>query len=202
MASCRLLRWTNGTRILRRWAGGQLAWADELAMVYRVVAIMCAGFALAACEGNADWMKADWKSPFRFEPPLQTVQFESEPAGAEAKVSNGQSCRTPCALALPGDKALDVTFTLNGYQADSEKLDLVAMGDGTSELRPNPVLVELSPVPPPAKPARKPVHRKKVAAKPTPKAAAQPTAATAPPPMAQQPAQAPSPWPTSPPPGR
>ena len=35
-------------------------------------------------------------------PIMDTVRFESEPPGAEAKTSDGQTCRTPCALALAG----------------------------------------------------------------------------------------------------
>jgi hypothetical protein len=172
-------------------------------MMYRVIAIVCAGFALAACESNPDWMKSpDWmKMPdFKMEPATESVRLESEPAGAEAKASNGQSCRTPCALALPGNAASTVTFTLAGYQPDSEKLDLVSMGDGTSQLRPNPLLVELTPLPPQPK-SKKPAPRKKktaakpVAAKP---AAAMPMGSAAPPAMTAQPQQAPAPWPTAP----
>jgi hypothetical protein len=164
-------------------------------MMYRVIAIVCGGLALAACESNPDWMKS---SAFKWEAPLETVRFESEPPGAEAKTSNGQSCRTPCALALPGSTGLTVNFTLNGFQPDTEKLELVGMGDGTSQLRPNPVLVELTPAPPPPKPKKKAVHRKKTAAKPAPKPAPNPPAAAAPPPIAPQPQPATSPWPTAP----
>jgi len=184
-------------------------------MLYRVIAIVCAGLALAACDSNPDWMKApDWKMPdwskgsFRMEPVPESVRVESEPAGAEAKASNGQSCRTPCTLSLPSTTASTVTFNLAGYQPDSEKLDLIAMGDGSSQLRPNPLLVELTPLPPPPKVKKKPAPRKKTAARPAAKPAAakpmtaRPTTAAAPPPMAPQPQQAPSPWPTAPPPAR
>ena len=173
--------------------------------MYRVIAIVCAGLALAGCESNADWMKTpdwmktDWSSAsFRMEPPLETIHIESEPPGADAKAVNGASCKTPCALSLPGDAANTVTFTLPGYQTDTEKLDLVAMGDGTSQLRPNPLLVELAPLPPPPKPTKKkPVVRKKKAAM---RAAPKPATMTAPPPSSPPPqqSQAPSPWPTAP----
>ena len=176
-------------------------------MMYRVIAIVCAGLALAACESNPDWMKTpdwlkapDWsKGSFRMEPVQETVHVESEPPGAEAKASNGQSCRTPCALALPSNAAATVTFTLAGYQPDSEQLDLIAMGDGTSQLRPNPLLVELTPLPPQSRTKQKAAPKKKTAAKPKAKpVAAKPAAA--PPPMSpqQQQQQAPSPWPTAP----
>ncbi len=169
--------------------------------MYRVIAILCGGLLLAACESNSDSMKTpDWMktNAFKWDAPLETVRFESEPPGAEAKTSNGQSCRTPCALALPGKEGLTVNFTLSGYQPDTEKLELVGMGDGTSQLRPNPVLVALTPAPPPKKKA---VHRKKTAAKPASKPAPKPARAAAPAPMAPPPQQSPSPWPSAPPAG-
>ena len=173
-------------------------------MMYRVIAIICASLALAACESNPDWMKTpdwmkapDWSNPFKTGPVTETVRLESEPPGAEAKASNGQTCRTPCALALPGNAENTITFTLPGYQPDSEKLDLVGMGDGTSQLRPNPLLVELTPLPPQPK-VKKPAPRKKTAARPAAKPAPRPATMAAPPPMTAQPQQAPSPWPTAP----
>jgi hypothetical protein len=168
--------------------------------MYRVIAIVCAGLCLAACESNADWMKMpdmkmpEWKSPFGSEPTQESVRVESEPPGAEAKAATGQSCRTPCALSLPGNAATTLTFNLPGYQPESEKLELVSMGDGTSQLRPNPVLVELSPLPPSAKRPVAPKKKKKTATKRAPR----PATAAAPPPMTQQPQQGSSPWPTAP----
>lgn len=137
---------------------------------------------------------------------METVRFESEPTGAEAKTSSGQTCRTPCALAVqqPDKGGLTVTFSLNGYEPQTEQIDLVSQGDNTSKLRPNPVTVELAAAAPPKKkPARK--VKKHVTPKPVakPKAAPAPNSATAapaaapaaaaPPPPQQQ--QAPSPWP-------
>jgi hypothetical protein len=159
--------------------------------MYRVIAIVGAGLVLAACS-------TDSKNPFGFEPAKDTIRFESEPPGAEAKTSTGETCRTPCALAMPADKPFTVTFTLTGYQPDTEQLQITSMDDGTSKLRPNPVLVQLTAVPKP----KKKVHRKKTTAKPKPAAAAPaPAATSAPPPMAPAPQpQATSPWPAAPPP--
>src|SRR5579872_7460659 len=146
-------------------------------MMYRVIAIICASLALAACESNPDWMKTpdwmkapDWSNAFKMEPATESVRLESEPPGAEAKASNGQTCRTPCALALPGNAANTITFSLPGDPPDSEKLDLVSMGDGTSQLRPNPLLVELTALPPQPR-AKKPAPKKKTAARPAAKLA-------------------------------
>ena len=130
-------------------------------------------------------------------PIMDTVRFESTPPGAEAKTSNGQTCRTPCALALPTSAPMTVTFTLNGYLPDSEDIDPVSSGAGVPEFHPNPVQVELMPAPPPPKPVKKPVRAKKRStAKPAVKPKAKPKASTAPAPAAT----APAPWPAAPPP--
>jgi PEGA domain len=162
--------------------------------MYRVIAVVGAGLVLAACS-------TDIKNPFVFEPAKDTVRFESEPPGAEAKTSSGETCRTPCALAMPADKPFTVTFTLTGYQPYTEQIQFTSMGDGTSKLRPNPVLVQLTAAAPPK--SKKKVRRKKTTTKPAPKP--RPTAAkpapAAPPPMTPAPQpQATSPWPAAPPP--
>jgi len=168
--------------------------------MYRVIVIVFGGLILAACSSSPSWMNLDALKP---QPLTDTVRFESEPPGAEAKVSNNQTCVTPCSLTLPANGTYSVVFSLKGYQPESDNIELVSMGDGTSKLRPNPVLVELTPAPPPPKkphakrPARKkPAAKKPVAAKPAPKPAAQ-AAPAAPPPPAQAPAS--SPWPSAPP---
>jgi hypothetical protein len=163
--------------------------------MYRVFAIIGAGALLAACSTNS----GSSSNLFAFEPAKDTINFETQPPGAEVKTSTGQTCRTPCALAIPADKGFSATFTLAGFQPATEEVQLVSMGDGTSKLRPDPVLVELVPAAPPPKP-RKKARSKKVAAKPAPKPAAPARPApSAPPPMtpAQQ-SQATSPWPSAP----
>jgi hypothetical protein len=171
--------------------------------MYRVIAVAGTALVLAGCTSNSDLSKY-----FRNEPVLDTVRFESEPPGADARTSTGQSCRTPCALALPGTQGFDVTFTMAGFQPSVEKVEAFPVGDGTTKLRPNPVLAELTPMaPPPKKKAmrkrhvthpRKPALRRaaKRPARPAMKKPAPIEAAPPPPP----PQQAPSPWPAAPPP--
>lgn len=175
--------------------------------MHRVIAIVVGGLALAACSSNSGGLNLDALKPA---PIMETVQFESAPPGAEVKVANGQTCRTPCALAIPHPESggYAVTFTLNGYLPDTEQMQLISMGDNSSQLRPNPVVAELTPAPPPPKPKKKIVRKKQVAkpavkkpkAKPAAKPKAKPAArpkptAAAPPPPAAQPQPAPSPWP-------
>lgn len=164
--------------------------------MYRVIAIVGGGLALAACSSTTDWTDA-----FKPQPAMDTVRFESTPPGADVKAPNGQTCRTPCALALPSNAPMTVTFSLNGFLPEQADLEPISTGIGPPSLRPNPVEVELSPAPPP-KPV-KPVRKKRVVKpKPAPKTAA-PAPAGATPPMQQSPPppqqQQPAPWPATPP---
>jgi hypothetical protein len=122
------------------------------------------------------------------------MQFESEPAGAEARTSVGQSCRTPCSVAVSASE-FSVTFTLAGYQPQTVPVKVVASVDADpnapsdgqgARLVPNPVFVDLQP----AAAARKPPAPAK---KPRPTRPA-PTAMAPEPPPAPAPAPA-SPWP-------
>lgn len=169
--------------------------------MYRVIAIVGGALALAACSSTPDWMSLDGLKPG---PVMDTVRFESEPPGADVKTASGQTCKTPCALALPSDAPQTVTFTLTGYLPETDQLEVISTPGSTPQLRPNPVLAELQPAPPPPKPVKKkPVRRAKPAAKKP--AAAKPAA---PKPAAAAPAAAPtaaapaggSPWPSAPPP--
>jgi len=150
--------------------------------------IVSAALGLAACSSNLDALKPS--------PIMDAVRFESEPPGAEAKTSNGQTCRTPCALALPVSAPLTVTFTLKGYQPETEDIEPIAMTGNPTQLRPNPVVVEITPAPPAPKSVKKPAPKKKTSAKPAT------TRAPAPAPISAAPAQqqAPAPWPSAPPP--
>ena len=154
-------------------------------MIHRFLLVIGSAAVLAACSSDAG---------FKSGPFLDTVSLESEPPGADAKASNGQTRRTPCSLALPVDASSSITFTLNGYQPETERLEAITSTGEPPRLRPNPVVVELSPA--------TPSTTKKKSTKPTKKPAAPPktTAAPPPPPMTAAPAQAPSsPWPTNPP---
>lgn len=205
-----MLRHRDGARILLTGCGLWGSSGRVRTMMYRVIAIVGGALALAACSSSS------MNDLFKPAPSMDSVQFESDPPGAEAKVSNGQTCRTPCALALPTEAPLTVTFTLNGYQPETENLEVVQNTGGAPNLRPNPVSVALT-VAPPVKPIKKPPTKKRpttaknpTAAKPAAKKpAAKKPAATAPqsapastpapaPGDAAPDSQAPSPWPNAP----
>jgi hypothetical protein len=165
----------------------------RIKMMYRVIIIVSGALALAACASNLDALNPS--------PIMDAVRFESEPPGAEAKTSNGQTCRTPCAIALPVNAPLTVTFTLNGYQPETENIEPISMTGTPTQLGPNPVVVELTPAP---KSVKKPAPKRKTSAKPATRASPATRNAPAPAPVSAAPAQqqAPAPWPSAPPPQR
>lgn len=126
----------------------------------------------------------------------EALRIESEPPGADAKTSLGQSCRTPCELPVQAGGELSVTVALNGYQPQTVSVQPEApsgaLGSitGSPRLAPNPVHVELQPAPAPS--AKKPAAKKK------PVTAARPAPATAPVASAATPAPAPAPSPEPP----
>lgn len=165
--------------------------------MYRVIAIIGAALFLASCTSNSKF--SNFNNFFQTGPVKDTIRFESQPPGATATTSTNQSCMTPCALAMVADKPFTVTFTLNGYQSDNEQVQMFSMGDGTSKLRPNPVVAALTPKPPPKPKRHHVVHHRRVSKpKPKPKSAAAKPAASDPAPSLTPAPQAASPWPSPP----
>jgi hypothetical protein len=99
-------------------------------------------------------------------PQTEALRIESEPPDADARTTNGQSCRTPCELAVQAGTEFSVTLALSGYQPQTVSVrpeappaaqrDPDGFG-GAAKLSPNPVHVELQPavVPPPKNPVVK-----------------------------------------------
>jgi hypothetical protein len=172
-----------------------------VSVMKRVVAIAACGLSLAGCSSLPSWMQVEMP---KAAPVATTMQFESEPSGAEARTSLGQTCRTPCSGTVRANE-FTVSFALPGYQPQTIPVRVVAPKETRDpnnpqtepRLVPNPVFVELQPVAPPPPARKKPVARKKPkpAAKPAPTA----MAPAAPPPPAPAPA---SPWPPAPAPSR
>lgn len=148
----------------------------------RVLVIAVAGIGLAGCSSFS-------LDSFKSAPPSVQVALESVPSGAEARTSNGQSCKTPCTVNVPGgEPGFSVTFTLSKFEPATVPVQVIYNpGDfttpGSTTVDPNPVVAEL-------KPAKPPVRAKPKRPKPKPA-----TAAAAPPPPA-------SPFPNPPPPTR
>jgi len=154
----------------------------------RFLAFAVCGLSLGACT-SGDLFKLDASQV--------TLRLESEPLGADARVSNGATCKTPCAVpvnAATGE--LTVIYTLEGYQPQEAAVQIVQSPDpreAPARAVPNPVRVELVAVPKPSvrrRPTnRRPAAKKPAAQKPASKkpAAKKPAAKR---PAAQQPAAA------------
>jgi hypothetical protein len=154
----------------------------------KMLAVAACGFALAACSSSGEMLKTAT--------PTVPLQFESEPAGAEVKTSGGQTCKTPCALAVPAADFM-ATFALNGFQPQTVAVKMmppddprggdpeVAAGASLPRFDPSPVYAELVKAPPRRQPAKK-QRVSRPADEPAPRAAA-PAPAPAP--------AATSPWP-------
>lgn len=140
----------------------------------RILSFVACGLALAACSSSGDLMKTAT--------PTVPLQFETEPPGAEVKTSGGQTCRTPCALAIPAAD-FQVTFSLNGYATQTVPVKLLPPDDmrGSEEMgltaapprfSPSPVAIEMQKATPRRAPAKKPRVAKQPPAESAP--AAQP----------------------------
>ena len=152
----------------------------------RLIAVVAWGFMLAACSAtmpnlNLDFMKSA--------PQAETLAIESEPPGAEAKTSLGQSCLTPCQLSVQPGSEFSVMLALRAHQPQTVSVRPEAEGaTAPPRLRPNPVHVDLQAVTP-----KKPIAKKK-----KPVATPTPAPAVAPAPSASEAAPSATnyPWPS------
>jgi PEGA domain-containing protein len=132
---------------------------------------------------------------FKSTPPTEVLRVESEPPGADARTSQGQSCRTPCELTVQSGGEMTVSFALNGYQPQTVQVRPDVAPTSYNEtgmggrLQPNPVYAELQSVKPPAKKKSTPA-RKQTAQKSAPA-----TAATSAPQQSSGSLQSSYPWP-------
>ena len=69
----------------------------------------------------------------------QKFNVESNPTGADVKLSTGQTCVTPCTLTLKRKSDFVVTVTKEGYQAQEAKVHGVVKGGGGAALAGNAI---------------------------------------------------------------
>jgi hypothetical protein len=127
----------------------------------RFIVIAAVGLGLAGCSSLSF-------DAFKSAPPTVNLQLDSVPSGADARTSLGQSCKTPCSVAIPAAENFSVTFTQNKFEPVTIPVQAVKVpGDFSSPasttLDPNPVVAELQPSVPPkrAKPIRRPKPKAK-----------------------------------------
>jgi hypothetical protein len=173
----------------------------------RVFAVVACGLTLAAC-GSFSWpsmpsMPSMDFTNSRASAASAAVRVESEPPGAEARGPTGQSCRTPCSLAVASSGDFAVNLALNGYlpqtvgghvfPAENFPSD-TEFGSASAGVRvvPDPVFAVLERAPPTAPPPvvhkRRPSRPRTAAAKPQPAPTPDATTAAAPPPFPPPPA--------------
>lgn len=120
------------------------------------------GFALAGCSAMPDWMP-DWMSSKPPSAQLQDLRFESDPAGADVRTTQGQTCVTPCTISMPSESQA-VTIAKIGFIPQTIQITTGAPPDHSfwenppPTLVPNPVQVVLQAVPPPPRP----IHKRKL----------------------------------------
>jgi hypothetical protein len=158
----------------------------------RVIAIAAAGLSLAGCSSfSTDYFKSA--------PPTMQVQIESNPPGADARTSLGQSCKTPCSvtLAVPEAGGFTVSYAMPRFQPATVPVQIIRepgnlITAGTARPDPNPVVMELQPIGPPPRAhmrPKKPRAPKGTAAAPPPDGSAFPAASPGAPPPAAPPAR-------------
>ena len=160
----------------------------------RVIAIAAASLSLAGCSSfSTDYFKSA--------PPTMQVQIESNPPGADARTSLGQTCKTPCSvtLAVPEDGGFTVSYAMPRFQPATVPVQIIRepgnlITAGAARPDPNPVVAALQPIGPPPRGKmmrpKKPRGPKGTAAAPPPDGSAFPAASPgAPPPPAAAPAR-------------
>jgi hypothetical protein len=141
-----------------------------------VIAVAGLGVALAGCSGMSGMLSSS------SEPQMVSVQFESQPPGAEIRSEQGQTCLSPCALSIPAQSQA-VTINKIGFVPQTVQITAGEPPEHSfweatppPTLVPNPVQVVLQAVAPPPKP----VHRHKPR-----QVSSRTRTATAPPPQGQ-----------------
>lgn len=146
----------------------------------RVIAVAICGLMLAGCGSILSGSSLGDKGS---EPVI--LKLESKPPGAEAKLSNGASCVTPCELPVAPGNDISVSFSLARHKplsvavhAVPAKQNFIGVESTPAGFDPNPVQAELQPAAPPRKPRPK---RPAIAVKPQPAQPGAPATAAAPP---------------------
>ena len=159
----------------------------------RAIAVMAGGLGLGACSFAMPSMDF-----FSSKPTTASLSIESNPPGADARLSTGGTCRTPCSVNVPLGNEFSVVVALDGYTPETRTVRPASADAGagsagaTALLDPNPLFVDLKPTAAPKPPAAKKKRRRPI------QAAA--PAAEAPPPM--PPGFGPAPGGFGPPPGQ
>jgi PEGA domain len=123
-----------------------------------IVAVACA-LAFASCSSLSRFDQFMQPSP-------AILTINSAPPGAEARLSTGGACQTPCTLSVSAADDFTVTYALDGYVSRTIPVRFVpavrsALIEVTApSLDPNPVVVTLDPAPASPPPKAPPVKKR------------------------------------------
>jgi hypothetical protein len=122
----------------------------------RVVVVAACGLLLAGCESLQTLQMPSLGG--KGSEPI-TLRLETDPPGADANLSTGGTCVTPCALPVVAGSDITVSFSLPRYQprsvtvrAIAAEQNFIGMESAAARFEPNPVYAELQPAAPPRKP--------------------------------------------------
>jgi hypothetical protein len=123
----------------------------------RAVALAAAGLGLASCSSTAT---STFTNTFKQKPTTTLMLIESNPAGATAKTSTGQTCKTPCTMLIGTGSDFTVAFTLDGYAPQTLPVHATMASGGWTDapspkLDPGSLFPTLEPVKPPPTGARR-----------------------------------------------
>lgn len=143
--------------------------------ITQIYALTACALGLAACSTSLP--SFDF---FSSKPTSTTLTIESDPPGADAKLSIGGGCRTPCTQTVALASDFTVSYSLNGYQPQTVTVHPNPNADtssGGALLDPNPAFAQMQPA---AAPPPKPTAKKRKPRPAQPAAAATPTQGMAP----------------------
>jgi hypothetical protein len=133
---------------------------SRVALIVTAAAAM--GSVLAGCSDSSSSL-SEWLTPKPSAPQLQTLHFQSKPAGASVRTAKGQTCQTPCSLAV-SPESQSVIFEKDGFAPQTVQVAAAERAersffskDPPPALSPNPVDVALQAEP---KQTKKPVERR------------------------------------------
>ncbi len=113
----------------------------------RISAVAACGLGLAACATSLP--SFDF---FASKPATAALTIESDPPGADARLSVGGTCRTPCTQTVAATNEFTVSYSLNGYAPQTISVRPASdTASGAAPFDPNPVFAQLQPVAPPPK---------------------------------------------------
>jgi hypothetical protein len=113
-----------------------------------VLAAAISGLTLASC------VSSTVTNTFKPKPTTTLMLIESNPAGATAKASTGQSCKTPCTILISQGSDFTITFTLDGYVPQTLPVHATMSAGGWTTaaspvLEPGSLFPTLEPIKPP-----------------------------------------------------